>query len=542
MKNVYLLFLTLFLTYSALSQPIIYVTPSGAGNLAGTSWTNALPGSALPNKLVSASAGTQFWVAAGTYKPTTTTDRTASLSIASGLSVYGGFSGTETALTQRIDGLETVFSGDIGAKGSSDDNSQHVISLYNIGQTVVLDHLTIRDGHLKAFDPASAGAGVNIDITNNDLSVRISSCHFDNNSINQSLSGGGAVGVTAWSNGHCSISLKHCRFTNNVAGFGGAYTPQTMGGTIVSSLEDCAFNDNRGLSESGAISNRYVAADANSLTIKNCTFVGNTALFLGGALTTGAGICTIESCYFRSNVTTNLAIDGLNAGGAIDGNDSKALFRNCTFSDNSAANGGVVIGNASTLRFINCQFDSNHARFGGVAYSLSSLSETHQSFLNCTFVSNVAAISGGVFCNLLVDQADADPQTIPANRTSLTNCIVWNNTATNESVFVPQSARNLAGDRIDNQFSTTYSLIQSGYPGVGNVYADPSFIDLSTNNVRLNPNSPAVNAGDPNSSGLPATDLRGNPRVQGGRVDMGAFEVASCVGLPCIPFILARKK
>jgi hypothetical protein len=36
--------------------------------------------------------------------------------------------------------------------------------------------------------------------------------------------------------------------------------------------------------------------------------------------------------------------------------------------------------------------------------------------------------------------------------------------------------------------------------------------------------SPAINAGDPNTTGLPPSDQRGLPRVAHGRVDIGAFE------------------
>src|SRR4051794_21875342 len=104
MKYIFLFLFSLFFISPVFAQPIVYVTPSGAGNNSGTSWTNALSGVDLPNRVVSASAGTQFWVAAGKYKPTITTDRTASFSIASGVSVYGGFVGTETALGQRIIG------------------------------------------------------------------------------------------------------------------------------------------------------------------------------------------------------------------------------------------------------------------------------------------------------------------------------------------------------------------------------------------------------------------------------------------------------
>ncbi|RYF72494.1 MAG: hypothetical protein EOO39_12050, partial [Cytophagaceae bacterium] len=126
----------------------MYVTQSGAGNASGTSWTNALSGTLLAGRVATSSAGTQFWVAAGVYKPTTTTDRTASFSIASGVFVYGGFSGTEATYTDRVAGEnETIFSGDINIAGEASDNSLTVINVTNPSQPIILDGITIRDGY-----------------------------------------------------------------------------------------------------------------------------------------------------------------------------------------------------------------------------------------------------------------------------------------------------------------------------------------------------------------------------------------------------------
>jgi len=70
--------------------------------------------------------------------------------------------------------------------------------------------------------------------------------------------------------------------------------------------------------------------------------------------------------------------------------------------------------------------------------------------------------------------------------------------------------------------------------GIGNTGADPLFVDAHgpdgivgtlDDNLRLSPNSPLINAGDPGfvvESG--ATDIAGNPRLQGCWVDMGAYE------------------
>jgi hypothetical protein len=55
---------------------------------------------------------------------------------------------------------------------------------------------------------------------------------------------------------------------------------------------------------------------------------------------------------------------------------------------------------------------------------------------------------------------------------------------------------------------------------------DPRFVDVAAGDFRLGATSPAIDAGDPATSTTDAggLDLGGNPRVQGGRVDLGAFE------------------
>ena len=61
-------------------------------------------------------------------------------------------------------------------------------------------------------------------------------------------------------------------------------------------------------------------------------------------------------------------------------------------------------------------------------------------------------------------------------------------------------------------FMVSYSCIEDGYQGIGNLSADPQFIDADNFNFSLAENSPCIDAGDPNSSGNP----------DGTRADIGA--------------------
>ncbi|MCD4817789.1 MAG: T9SS type A sorting domain-containing protein [Candidatus Cloacimonetes bacterium] len=55
---------------------------------------------------------------------------------------------------------------------------------------------------------------------------------------------------------------------------------------------------------------------------------------------------------------------------------------------------------------------------------------------------------------------------------------------------------------------------------------DPLFIEPETGNFHFLENSPCINAGKPDTTGLdlPEYDLAGNPRIYNNRIDMGCYE------------------
>jgi hypothetical protein len=57
------------------------------------------------------------------------------------------------------------------------------------------------------------------------------------------------------------------------------------------------------------------------------------------------------------------------------------------------------------------------------------------------------------------------------------------------------------------------------------IHSDPLFVNAAGGNYRLQAGSPCIDRG--NNSYVPAgvtTDLDGNPRIQNGTVDLGAYE------------------
>ena len=145
MLSITLLSLLAGTTVSAAGS-IIFVDANASGANNGTSWADAYVN--LQSALAAAVSGKQIWVAAGTYKPTGGTDQNATFTLKSGVKIYGGFTGSETLLSERNPSANpTILSGDIGTVDNIDDNSYHVVTGNNANSTALLDGFTITAGN-----------------------------------------------------------------------------------------------------------------------------------------------------------------------------------------------------------------------------------------------------------------------------------------------------------------------------------------------------------------------------------------------------------
>ncbi len=164
--------------------------------------------------------------------------------------------------------------------------------------------------------------------------------------------------------------------------------------------------------------------------------------------------------------------------------------------------------NVSAPKITNAVFHNNIASDVGGIYIRGSWPE----LTNVTFSGNQATnLGGGVYNGSRPYGFDSE--------TTLANAILWGD----------------VGEEIYNDstsvITVTYSLVQGGWPGTGNINADPLFVDAPSGNLRLKSASPAIDAG--NNAVVPSgivTDLDGNPRFVDGNgdgnvvVDMGAYE------------------
>jgi len=122
---------------------------------------------------------------------------------------------------------------------------------------------------------------------------------------------------------------------------------------------------------------------------------------------------------------------------------------------------------------------------------------------NCTLTGN----SAGAYPSSLLDYAQAGG----TMNCTLNNSIVSLNTAPHEANY-------------------DFSTLNYCWTADPQFVAPPQFVPPGSENLRLLPNSPCINAGN-NSYVTNATDLDGNPRIAGGTVDIGAYEFQSPVSM-----------
>jgi len=563
---------------------VLYVSSGGVG--ACTSWADACD---LQVALTGAVAEDEIWVVAGTYLPTNTLDRTISFQLKNGVALYGGFIGTESARDQRNwVANPTILSGDIGTTADGSDNSYHVVYGTLLDATATLDGFTITSGNANGAHPFTAGGGM---YNNDHSSPTLTNLTFSDNyadygggmsnitysspaltnitfSINSAIHGGGmrngfhcnpiltdvtfnansasGSGGGMYISANSNPSLTNATFSANTSTLGGgmfnydtssptltdvtfnANSASNSGGGMYNhifsdpTLTNVTFSDNTAVNDGGGMVN-YIGS---SPTLINVTFLNNSALFGGGMHNGTGGSPALTNVTFSTNSAT------LDGGGMVNTDNSNPSLTDVSFSDNTAANdgggisncfnsnpilnsttffnnsafsGGGMYNNASNPTLTNTTFSANSASSGG---GMVNTNESNPILTNTTFSANSATTSGGGIYN---------NDSIP----TLTNAILWGNT--------PDQI-------IDLNYSyaiITYSDIQGGYTGEGNINLDPLLGPLADNGGftlthYLGIGSPAIDTASPGV--CPATDQRGTSRPIDGDgdaipgCDMGAYE------------------
>jgi predicted outer membrane repeat protein len=301
-------------------------------------------------------------------------------------------------------------------------------------------------------------------------------------------------------------------------------------------LSFCSFIDNSAVMNGGAV---YSLTPGEPL-LESSTFKGNQAGF-GGAIANDHSNPVVRTSTFRNNQVVW-------RGGAFRNNQaSSPVILDCTFYGNSApASGGAIDNNGnSNPTVVGCRFQGNDSLLGGAMHSHAG---SNPVIANCLFIQNTALERGGA-----VSGYYASP--------TLANCTMIGNVASIEggAVFLENlslaTVRNgiIRGNMPDqfaadfgSAFVVTYSNVQGGAVGMGNIDANPLFVD----GYHLGPGSPSIDAGgiwgmpmdridvdgDGDTCESISIDFAGDRRFQddqdeentgcGGRVyvDMGVYE------------------
>lgn len=403
----------------------------------GSTWANAFR--RLEDAIAVAGYGDTIWVARGTYYPTTTGDKTAYFELKNGVSIIGGFAGTETHYAQRTpQDNETILSGDLGVPGDWSENSFHVVYTLATDSTSLLEGFTIAYGNadstLEISHWAYGGGMVILPGTQSHYrsAPRLRHCRFVDN---RARYGGGLAYFTSIEQS-ARADVQHCRFQRNKArnSGGGLLWQGTAPLQETQIVTDCVFEDGYAFWGGGGMAVHN--ATANFL-LERCIFERDSCHDGGGGFQFTdlfyQGQVTLKSCRFGSNYGNGAGgiaffsvpiyekftlrvedseflqnVNPLNGGGAIycfsSGDSTIIQCEGALFEGNRSnfAGGAMSImtlkNNYSFVNFSKCQFNGNRSNtsWGGALYIWGQLdgpdSHSYTEIENCLFTGNRGAI------------------------------------------------------------------------------------------------------------------------------------------------------
>ena len=239
-----------------------------------------------------------------------------------------------------------------------------------------------------------------------------------------------------------------------------------------------------------------VTNDDAIVTLDGLTITGGGGQEAGG-VSAGDAVVTVRDCYIHHNAA-NGKPDSDAGGGVMAIGSPQFTVEDTLIIDNFVRMGasGVRV-RSGTLAMTNTVVANNR---GDVGIHLNGPA----TLMNVTVANN----RGGILYN---------PPT--TSQLTVVNSIVYNELS---GISKPEES--------PGAVVVSYSDIQGGWVGTGNIDADPKFVDFALNNLTLGIGSPAIDTGT--SAGAPDHDLDHTPRPIDGNldgvaaVDMGAYEFA----------------
>ena len=386
----------------------------------------------------------------------------------------------------------------------------------------------------------------------------ISACTITYNTAHQSDSFGHPAGASGGGihSEQGNPRIAYCIISNNGAdadalpadGRGGGVT--CSGGELV----DCTIMENVAAGFYGYSG----GVDSSGGDLVGCTIADNVAdglySYSGGL---GCASARVTECVIRGNRAQGDTTEMYGGGGV--GAGWGTTFTDCEITENQCTLGANVFCCSNAI-FVNCAITSNAGPFGEGVYSWNGAPkfsgcrlaghrnggcmqfvDSSPVIANCTFVANVSDSPGAAIhsrfstpaitnCTFFGNQSyggmGGSIRCISSEIT-IVNSIFWGSSP--GEIYVQSGSAQV-----------TYSCIQNGWLGVGNISLDPLFVDplgpdglvgTEDDDLRLRFGSPCIDTGTNSPpGGLPTEDLEGRPRVLDGDgddeavVDMGTYE------------------
>ncbi|HSL89557.1 MAG TPA: T9SS type A sorting domain-containing protein [Ignavibacteriaceae bacterium] len=308
---------------------------------------------------------------------------------------------------------------------------------------------------------------------------------------NNSGTGDNPLGGGMFIRNFSKVHISHCYFSDNSARWGGAI--QVRENTHIL-IEHSTFTNNYAEFSGAGIR----AIDFSDPVIRFNKLYNNSVGSGGAAMYFYRSNALVMNNHIYNNTSTS-------SGGAASLDNSMPTFINNLIVNNTSVNGGALhFTTLSNAKIINNTFTGNSATNGGALYfSLSS----NPDFINNIFWGNTAPFGSQVY----IANDNSDP--------NFYHCIVQDGTL---GFVGPGAAGNYTGIYLNN------------------INADPLFEGGGIHPYAITESSPAVDAGRPDTSGLnlPQFDFVGNPRIDNGIVDIGAYEYPSEIPVELVSFTI----
>ncbi|MEA2103400.1 MAG: choice-of-anchor Q domain-containing protein [Candidatus Cloacimonadota bacterium] len=281
--------------------------------------------------------------------------------------------------------------------------------------------------------------------------------------------------------------------------------------------------------------------EKNNVIIKNLTLQHGLQLNTGGLSVDGSNVI-IKNVILKDNISS----DEYSESHINTYNYCNPIFENVNIlTTYEQVNGRATRASlGSNPLYLNCRIEGNHTNpeIGNFGAG-SCVNNSCPTFINTLIADNSADICSGIaqlwsyedmyFINCtIVNNGNCSEGTIRLvedSHVTLINTILRNDPYT-EIYFCPTGPPNSARIKYCN-IENGINAINTNNNGTinwgdGNIDEDPMFVGGDPFSYELTEDSPCIDAGTPDTTGLnlPQLDLAGNGRIYNGRVDIGAYE------------------